>query len=224
MGHLEVAVITEKKPTPKLIAECMEPFDQDLEVEPYICAEYPEVKKRLRKYSDLLSEQEKKELFEALDKDDIGTILYYSLKMELYEDVDKEGNAISADNPDAKWDYYIIKEGCGLYEQPNNYIQVKDVPRINLAAPEEKLRQQFPLIWHRWEQHILDCSSNPNWSQEKRTFAEFLFTWTPWAVLKPDGEWIEQEGKFNTQWNDEYNKILDSFPGDYYLTCVNIHM
>ena len=223
MGHLEVAVITEKKPTPKLIAECMEPFYQDLEVNPYVCAEYPEVKKRLRKYSDLLSGQEKRELFEALDKDDIGTIRYYNMKIQYFEDVDKDGNAISTSNPNTKWDYYTITKGCGMYDQPKDYIQVKEVLHIDLKTPEDglkrevKLREQFHLIWQRWMRH-------KDYSIVTKTFAEYLCIWMPWAVLTPDGEWIERDKETDVQWNDKYNGILDNLPGDYYLTSVNIHM
>ena len=100
MSHLEVAIITKEIPTPGVIEEKMSPFYQDLEVEPYVCADYATVKKELRWYADNMEEEYRRtELQTALDKDDIGTIRYYNKIVKAYEDVDANGNAISTSNP-----------------------------------------------------------------------------------------------------------------------------
>lgn len=226
MGHYEVAVITAEKPTKTMVDEIMAPFSSDYKIEPFIDAPYDVVKAELYTQLNELEEYRQKELTEALENDDIGTIRYYNKILNFYDDVDKDGNAVSTFNQNAKWDYYQIRDEDKLaYNQKNFYIQVKDVARViwndDEEDTEEELMKKFPNLVVKWNWYLRYSL------REFDNFRDYLYVWLPGIVVMPDSSWIERENylsETNKSWNEQYNAILDSVPGEYYMTCLNIHM
>ena len=101
MSHFTVLIIGED------IEGKLAPYDEGLEVTPYICLKREEL------------ERERKEMIEKAKNPPEGTSIDYSVYKEgmslaefckAYhdEEVDKEGNLLTTYNPKSKWDWYEI--------------------------------------------------------------------------------------------------------------------
>ena len=133
--HFPVVVITEDIPDDSVIRKLIGPYDENKKGEPHIEYPYAEVKEYLRKICRPDGDYEETMILNALEDDDIETLQYYNRKLEIFYDIDEYGNALSAGNPKAKWDYYRYG---GRYEgmlEGKTDCQLKDFPEIDALAP-----------------------------------------------------------------------------------------
>lgn len=176
--HYTVAVVT-KNDNEEMVEELLAPFDENIEMEPYIYKTKEQIVKEFRE-----SVEEMKKSMEAYEKGEYDTKKYstYWLKgdsgeltdynkerLELYEKsdeeiyqwyregedeecFDKDGNELSTYNPKSKWDWYSVG---GRWD---GYFKLKDGSNANSAkisdiiwegTPEEKAEAK-----EFWEQVV----------------------------------------------------------------------
>ena len=225
--HYLTAVITENKPDDDILAKMLAPYDQGLEVEPYITDGYAEVKKTMKHDADGLPDDEREELLEALEKDDIGTIRYYNLKHDFmyYEDINRNGEGLSSHNPDSKWDSWHVLEKNKSFLGIDQLAQLKDIPRLTEPLLHEKFKDMAKLYG---EQIAWDKVFRPGYADDHYpSLYDYICYRLPYDVIYPDGTWHEHDRRDLAR-NREYAKTfyatLDSFPQDYYLTLVDCHI
>lgn len=111
MSHFTVAVIT-KKNSRKEIEKILEPYWEELEVEPYIGETKEQLIKNAKRLQKLyLERQEKGESMSEYESKYINATtdeeLYEAYKDE-DEKYDEQGNRLTTYNPKSKWDWYSI--------------------------------------------------------------------------------------------------------------------
>ena len=185
--HYTVAVIT-KEDSESEIAELLEPFDEGLEMDPYVCKtkqqiiedvakKIKEVKEDIELYSKCEYDTEKyrvywlddngelkpfyKELLELNEEDEEALYKYY--RDDDDEDYDEEGNELSTYNPKSKWDWYSIG---GRWD---GYFNLKNGGNANSAKISD-------IIWEGTE-------------EAKKNAARF------WDVVVDGAEQTEEEKK-----------------------------
>lgn len=112
MSHYTVAVITKDGNYDK----ALEPFDENMEVEPYIDKTKAEVieemKNRKKQYDKKIAFGEKDIWFEKnygnVDWNNDESIYDAFRKLEDWNKYDEEGNVLSTYNPNSKWDWYSL--------------------------------------------------------------------------------------------------------------------
>jgi len=114
MSHYTVAVFTKEGQS----VDCLlEPFDENIEVEPYVRRTKEEVLKEIEKYCDE-NEALRKKWLTLSDKE----------KMRIwagYNDFDEDGNPLSTYNPNSKWDWYSVG---GRWD---NFLKTKNGEYVN---------------------------------------------------------------------------------------------
>lgn len=111
MSHYTVLVITSDGDYEK----ALEPFDENLEMEPYIyktkeqcIQELIEYKRRYDNHDENFNRQWFNENFSDVDFSDGKSIYEAFRKYHDYYDYDEEGNVLSTCNPNSKWDWYQL--------------------------------------------------------------------------------------------------------------------
>lgn len=205
MSHFAVAVFTKKKPTEYLIDEMLEPFWE----------------------GDGSQDENWPNFIKSADDD-----YYY--------------------NPDAKWDWYVIggrwqnrlkvKEGCEYFNL-NTSIHAQDVPgwtntchvssidfegmrakKLEDLTPYEKVAKEG---WWKEEYFRKMYPTEAEYIERETTF-------TTYAVLTPDGEWIalgemgwwgfsSDTPEEQREWDRNYHKFFEQF-ADCYITVVDCHI
>lgn len=140
MSHYTVGVILPKHinqdEIEKNVAEALAPFNESLEVEPYIMHTKEELLKQYEEYKQRnINEKKGNNSSEILNlvKGDLDMpdpdIYNFEDFVTLYlgYDIDKDGNALSTYNPNSKWDWYSIG---GRWSE---LIEVKNAPNCNFA-------------------------------------------------------------------------------------------
>ena len=119
-----------------------------------------------------------------------------------------------------RWDLLLNgRAGCPL----------KDYAMIRNTDTEEDLQRKFPECYRYWLEEkekngLKDYSSAMDYFKKRWCF----------SLVTPDGEWKEPGklawwlGTFikyepDIDWVDEFGKIIDSYPGDYWITLVDCH-
>ena len=111
MSHFTVMVITSDGDYEK----ALEPFDESIEVEPYISKtrekciqELVEYKRRYDNHDEKFNRQWFEENFNDVNFYDGKSIYEAYKKYNDYYDYDEEGNVLSTYNPNSKWDWYQL--------------------------------------------------------------------------------------------------------------------
>lgn len=108
MSHFAVAVVTKDK---NKIEEILEPYWEDLKVEPYIYRTKQEMIDNAKKWKKIFENKERNDF----SKEFMNKYLNARTDEELYQlekdeccEYDENGNELSTYNPKSKWDWYDI--------------------------------------------------------------------------------------------------------------------
>jgi len=226
MSHYRVFVI--HKPDQNY-EDLLAPYDENLEVEPYLEYTREQAIVYARKAYPNLSE----------GKDDEAC---FQLVAEDYPEdcVDKDGNIYSTYNPQSKWDWYCIGGRFGLIDENEEEIMVKDF-KNTIDMDEYNWRLRFwdiavegaPL---KENEDAVDFESiyKPEYFKERygtrERFAEYNSRDIPYAVVTPDGEWhsvgtmgwfgISDDDKDTDTWMKEFDDIIKN--SDPYDRIISI--
>lgn len=203
MSHYVVGVIVENIGQ---LDTVMEPYDENLEVEPRIdmtkeelAEEFEDVKKAIREGTNkfLVEENEKNDVLGMTPRE--FNQWYYGGSM-----FDDEGNLLTTRNPNGKWDWFVIG---GRWE---GYLKLKDGSRANYAkikdidfsmdkkAYEEAKRywelvvdgelpeegEEKPFSFYKKEYYLETYG-------DKEAYAKRMAQFSVFALLN-EGEWFEQ--------------------------------
>lgn len=217
MSHYSVAVFTHSK-SPSL-EELLEPYDENIEVEPYIS--------HSKDSPDYL---ENKKFWDK-------------------EMIDDDGNLLSTYNPDSKWDWYMVGGRFSNHIKLKNgkYADSAKVKDIDFSSDSEvynkALRfweiavedaplmdgEEKPFIFYKKEYYLERY-------KDKEDYAKKLSSWTTYAVLTPDGIWHEPGqmgwwGISTASSNDEidwdenyYERFIKAADPEWELTIVDCHI
>lgn len=209
MSHFSVAVFTDGT---KTVEELLAPYDENIDVEEYICMTKEEIIKLGRENAKKiiekslagkeLSEREKPYLTAETDND------FYWLGFDPYSNYDDHGNQLTNYNPKSKWDWYSIGGRwfgyCEDFGVDPYGIRVSDLAKKTLKdqdiynrairfwelyledkepeTEEEKERLKFEI--YKKEYYL-------NRYKDKETYARLQSQFSTFAVVLPDGSWHE---------------------------------
>lgn len=217
MTHFSVAVISRK---PEDVEDLLASFDENLEVEPYLCRTKEKLLEEERKSNSnfldfiLKNIDQYKEQFdkycdcENWDDDKVfENYLYktYTCPLEKLKEVgyfDEDGNEYNIENPNSKWDYYRVVGGVPTKGGSKNFALVKNVQFYQENPENNKELSEY------WDSIFLDRE----WTEEennkfgflrpkksymeerygtKENFIKESNTFRTYAILTPDGKWHE---------------------------------
>ena len=232
MSHYSVSVIIPKEfkedKLHTVLSESLEPFDESLGIQEYVA------------YTKADLEDMYKSYIEKSDTEDIVLESYEEYTKRFHtRGIDEDGNALSAYNPDAKWDWYVVG---GRWDK---CIETKDGKKVNYARikdivfEKEFTDEQLCKI----EENYLDLINNgnffkPEYYQRKYpTFEMYLksHNFSTYALLDRDGEWIEpgEMGWFGmssatpeeeTKFQDKYMQLIEKSDPEDWLIVVDCHI
>ena len=225
-------VITEKGDE-QSIRRLVSAFDIRLAAETRVECGYEEVKEKMEKiywsgeccdpfYADRLKE--------ALDQDDIAEIRAVNREIELFDDISEQGEGLEGYNPRGRLDFYGIggggRWGGLLNGKPD--CRLADFPRIREGETESTLAGKYPILHGKWRKEYEGRPGSPG-------FADYLIKYASYALATPEGECHEPGTEANWYgprinppekgiWTERFNRILDSYPQDWYVTLVDCHI
>lgn len=229
MSHFAVAVFHREDQN---IEELLAPYNENLEVEPYV------------RYTRDEAIAWVKENYRCESKTDDEC---WQMLADDYEKTDNEGNIYSTYNPKSKWDWYQVggrfsdmlmtNDGC------RNSARVGDVDfSPDPIAYEEALRFWDVAIDHQpakeGEKYTLWYTEQyyRDYYGDRETYARDCSQFITYAVVTPDEEWHEKgemgwwgmssetpnEAK---DWNEHYReRFIDAADPDWYITIVDCHI
>ena len=236
MSHYTVAVLTRKEQN---IDELLEPFDENIKVEPYIDVEKEDAEKIIKEFLEK-NPQYKKEYIDMTWAEQV---------MEYYgQEIDQNGNPLSTYNPNSKWDWYNIggrwngllktKDGkfcnsCLLKDLDltlNEEQYNKEIRFWEIVVEEQPLKdgEEEPFNWYKKEYYLEKYGTKENYAKLQSQFGTY-------AILTPEGEWLEpgQMGWWGISgasideeksWEENYMELLNSFDKDLKITIVDCHI
>lgn len=237
MSHYTVAVFTKEGQS----VDCLlEPFDENIEVEPYVRRTKEEVLKEIEKYCDE-NEVLRKEYLTLSDKEKMRD-------WARYNDFDEDGNPLSTYNPNSKWDWYsvggrwdnLLKTKNGEYVNeclvkdldltPNKEEYDKAIRFWELVIEHQPLEEgeEMPFNLYKEEYYVERYGTKENYAKKSAMFSTY-------AVLTPDGEWHEpgQMGWWGMShasqedeklWDEAYENFLKEADPNWTITIVDCHI
>lgn len=246
MSHFSVAVFT--KPNGKTVEELLALYDENIVMEPYIKYTKEEAIAAVRKeieeyattgnYAEYLKDPETYKEKWGSNEIHINYIenefpkklnwtdeQCYEEKKGWYEDdmIDKDGNLLSAYNPNSKWDWYSIGgrfpgklkakegehgEGSAFRRNPrvNGEFDSARVGDIDFSSDMDEYNKTIRYWEVVVEKQPLRNGENPDdfrsfyrdeyyteYYRDKETYAKIMASFTTFAVVTPDGKWAEKE-------------------------------
>ena len=218
MSHYTVAVITHTG-TEEEIDRLLAPFDENLEVEEYICRTREEIIENGKANQQRWIENIEKE--ESIDK--LKAYLIHPtyqwareilaaetdedfFKAEAYaEQVGPDGNEWSSYNPDAKWDWYQIggRWSGSLRDYEGNYHDTLQICDWDYNYMSPTAVERYSRMWdvmvegaERTEEEKQEWWGlyNADYYREKygnkSEYVKAMMTFSTYAVLTADGEWL----------------------------------
>lgn len=247
MSHYAVGVITKEYPTEKVIAEALAPFDESIQVKPYIYQTKAQIIEENKEWAEKFRVRVEKGEISVEDP-------YYAkfLNAETDEDFyncteqyddeiwDKDGNLLSTYNPDSRWDWWCIG---GRFSEEKDIQKIGEY-KVKLhkddGIEDKQLRVLYPESAEHYDCMIKDEPGASMYSSEyiKKiypTFSDYMRRADLYSILTPDGEWLEagkmgwwgislsgDEDKIN--WDKNFVKLIDDFDDEYYITIVDCHI
>ena len=266
MSHYTVAVITKTNPDETYeLEELLAPFDEDIEVEPYLYRTKEQIieesRKRRQQWIDIITDEKtsNKELVEYLTKPGykwLRKLLNADTDEEFYqievcEDmVGEDGNEYSTYSKDSRWDWWSIggRWGASLRDYNGeyhdtlriadwdyNYIDPEDVNYYSrfweiVVEGVEPTEEEKDRHWTLYKpEYYIEKYGN------KSNFVKAQLTFSTYALLTPDGEWLEPGkvgwwGLSNAdpadegEWERDFISLIGTFNKDYYITIVDCHI
>ena len=202
MSHYTVCVVTEDGNYEK----ALEPFDENLSVEPYIDETKAQIveriKKRKERYDKDISEGETDSWFEEhygnVDWNNDDSIL--RAYMEAWKDdekFDEEGNHLSTYNPQSKWDWYSLGGRWGgtlKLKKHASVVKESDLTWTNGFEPVEEGYTDFA--------QVKDIDFTPD--SKKRKWAERFWEINVQGKVISEDEY--NSGEYRTFYNKKYYK------------------
>lgn len=251
MSHFSVAVLYRQDQS---VEELLAPYDENLEVEPYVRFTQQEAVDYVRKNFLLKAHLSDQECYNFLAED-------YG---EDYKDED--GNLYSTRNPSAKWDWYVIGgrfagllkaktgkhgEGSAFAANPkvDGAFDVARVGDVDFSSDVEKYMEATRF----WEVYVegkplRDRENADQFSsfypkewyldeyKDKETFLKAVTSFQTFACVTPDGEWHEcgQMGWFGESsetaderldWTLNFKKrFIDIADPDWLIAITDCHI
>lgn len=246
------------------LEEMMSFYDENLKTIPHVYKTKEDIiqlgKKKYKERCSLIesysSEPEKtieeygvyvKELYENRDKD--GMFNYYKDPEDYYkwfvsgQKTDRNGNLLSNDNPNSKWDYYSVERETTIGElkkefenarrnfDPSRYEYIWDTV-VNGTKPEKMDLNHFMLLWNvPSKEKMLELYKT---KEEYISFQRNMFC-PSYSVLLPEG-WFEpgtvvsfgmstasadEEHIFR---KDYYKNFIEPFSDDTIVYVIDCHI
>jgi hypothetical protein len=148
MSHYCVGVIVNNtNDIESTIEKILAPYDENLEVEPYIYKTKAELIQQAKDYKIciqhrteeadyIITEYEQSYLNAQTDEE------LYNLWREDYNTYNENGDELSTYNPQSKWDWWVIG---GRWSRGNNVLQIKDFVLYN--TPTDKQVEHYKKCW-----------------------------------------------------------------------------
>lgn len=229
MSHYAVAVFHEADQS---IDELLAPYDENLEVEPYVRFTREEAiqyaRDNYKSYKDATDDKCWECMAEGRDTDD-------------------DGNILTTYNPDSKWDWY--QEGgrySGLLKVDGEEMDEARVGDIDFSMDMDVYNRSLR-FWDVVVEHQQQEPGEDFWSifkedyyletyHDRETYARYMAQWSVRAVVTPDGEWHEvgqmgwwgmsSESPDETRdWQENFkSRFIDTADPDWILTIVDCHI
>ena len=207
MSHYAVAVFTDGTQT---VDELLEPFCENVEVEPYISRTRQEIIERGREIANRAKEKlsngrtlssDEREAMECKTDDD-----FYAFAR--YEDYayDEDGNELTTYNPQSKWDWYEIggrfSHAFDVFGVDPAGTKVGDI-KTYFDQPEYAKSARFWELYVDGEEPVSEEEKelirfafyNREYYidryKDKKTYARCCASFNTYSVLLPDGTWEE---------------------------------
>ena len=233
MSHFPVAVFTKPGQT---VEELLAPYNENLEVEPYI------------KYTRQQAIDEARKLWPTATKNMSDDECWQYLADDYDDDmIGEDGSIYSTYNPKSKWDWW--EEGgrwSGMLTShcvEVNSCQVKEGDfSMDHELYERSLRFWDVVVDHQPEAEgekffpIYKESYYREYYGDRETYARRQASFVTYAVVTPDGEWhapgkmgwfgcsSESAEQFR-DWHDHYQeRFIDSAEPDWTITLVDCHI
>ncbi len=231
MSHYTVAVFHRQDQD---IEDLLAPFDENMQVEPYIHFSRQEAIDFARQhYGDSMAEKTDEECWQLMAEDN---------------ETDSFGNIYSTYNENAKWDWWSVGGRWGGMLQMKDGTPVDSGRVGDLVFPfdkevyKESLRFWDVVVDHKPAEPGEDFFSiyNEKYYQEyygdRETYARHQAQFSTYAVVTPDGEWhgkgemgwwgcSSETGDEARDWEDRYKeRFLDTADPDWMLTIVDCHI
>ena len=229
--HFTVCVITENKED---VDEALEPFDENMEVEPYVDVPLEDVKDTLAMYDidssfgyDLDSETKEtlyevsKKLFEVKSAKEI---IEYNNKVNYFDELNEYGEHETTYNPDSQWDWYTIGGRWDGHIE-NNCCTVKELKDGFIDFSKEDEKELIKKYKDDYDEYLEfeKRKTLRNIVAKSITFSEYLDSRkniSSYAVITPDGEWHDK----TNNWSEDFKNLIKECPDDYYVTLVDCHI
>lgn len=229
MSHYAVAVFHRKDQD---INELLAPYDENLEVEPYIRFSRQEAIDYVRKnYS------------EAEGKSDNACWQMIAR----HSKTDDDGNIYSTYNPQSKWDWW--SEGgrySGMLKLHGNEVSSGRVGDLEFTIDQEAYKHALRF----WDVLVDHKPAGPgedyqtfykeefyrDYYGDRETYARIQSQFSTYAVITPDGVWhapgemgwfgcSSESGEDGRDWYMHYKeRFIDAADPDWYLTIVDCHI
>lgn len=233
MSHYAVAVFHRRD---QQIEDLLAPYDENLEVEPYIKFSRQEAIEFARKHYKDFDSKSDEECWQFMVDEDTKT--------------DSEGNIYSTYNPKSKWDWYQeggrwsgLLKGHGV---ESDEALVRDIDfGPDLVKYAHALRfwdvvvDHQPLKPNETEDDYFNFYKEEYYRErygDRETYARYIAQFSTFAVVTPDGEWHEkgEMGWFGCSsdtaederdWEEHYKeRFIDTADPDWILTIVDCHI
>ena len=229
MSHYAVAVFHRKD---QEIEELLAPYDEKIDVEPYIWKTRREAIDYARKYYKSAMDETDDECWEMMAEG---------------RETDESGNIYSTYNPKSKWDWWT--EGgrySGCLTINGQEVDSGRVGDIDFGVDDDEYRYALD-FWDSFvEKTKTDTNDeyHPMWKPEyykeryktRENYAKIQSQFLTYAVVTPDGEW-HAPGKMGwfacssesdeewLDWCEHYKeRFIDAANPDWYLTVVDCHI
>ena len=232
MSHYAVAVFHRADQD---IDDLLAPYDEDIEVAPYIRYTKAEAIARAKEFS----------ITEGYTDEQ----LWQTMADNYDNNTDDDGNIYTTYNPDSKWDWWVIggrfsdmltlKKGS-----LTDSAQVKDLD----FSPDKEAYQRALRFWDIIVDHkpLEEGEKKPiNFYKEsyyreyygdRETYARYRSQFSTYAVVTPDGKWhgkgemgwfacSSETADEAKDWEEHYKeRFIDAADPDWYITIVDCHI
>lgn len=232
MSHYAVAVFHREDQD---INELLAPYDENIEVEPYI------------QYTRDEAIKEGKERYK--NEPNMTDADYYNQIASMYDDdmIDDDGNLWTTYNPDSKWDWYsiggrfsdLLETYTTVSEWFSGYSDSAKVKNIDFAGSRE-IYDESIVEWDDIMNDIANTWYTKEYYQEyydsAEDYARRNSEFNTLAVVTPDGKWHEKGrmGWFGVSsetpeeardWDRHYReRFIDTADPEWILTIVDCHI